>query len=329
MTVAINTSRVSVYAGFVKLEHTIFSLPLIFAGALLGARSWSQHLPGFIAGEPSFRAVFSAPVIGWPHHLLANQRLAPEGPGLLSAILQQVVGWILLAAVGARVTAMGLNRLIDAELDRRNPRTKSRELARGAMHSWEGWLLVLIAGALYLLSAAAIAPICLQLSPIPLALFVIYPYLKRFTSLAHLGLGLAWSMAPLGGWLAVSKSLAGIGDVGWLWLFSVLWVTGFDIIYATMDIDFDRVEGLHSIPAWIGQPNALRLATMLHIAAFAMLIMLWRAQLHSAASLLCLAPIAALFIWQHRISERNPAFAFFQLNALLGFLVFGFVLAGT
>ena len=216
-------NRFKAYASFIKLEHTIFSLPLIYAGALL------------------HRA---------------------------SGLGARVAGLILLAAIGGRVMAMGLNRLIDAKIDVRNPRTKQRELPRGAMQRGEAWAIVLFAGLLYVASAAAIAPISLWLSPIPVALFVIYPYLKRFTSLSHLGLGLAWSMAPLGGWIAMSRSLSGFGEVVWLWLFSILWVTGFDVIYATMDETFDREAGLHSLPAQVGKRAALRVAMMVHAAAF-------------------------------------------------------------
>lgn len=279
MTMTAPEDRLKAYAGFVKLEHTIFSLPLIYAGALL-------H------GRPSMR----------------------------------LMGLILLAAVGGRTMAMGFNRIIDAKIDGRNPRTRGRELPRGAMHVAEAWLIVAAAGALYAWSAAAIAPICVQLAPIPVALFVIYPYLKRMTSLAHLGLGLAWSMAPLGGWLAASHSLERFAEVRWLWLFSVLWVTGFDIIYATMDEAFDRGHGLRSIPADAGKQPALTLAKAVHAAAFLMLGALWANQLKSAASFALLLAIGALFLWQHAIADRRPEFAFFQLNGAIGFLVLGLVL---
>ncbi len=284
MAVALTQDRVKTYAGFVRLEHTVFSLPVIFSGVVLQRR-------------------------GWPEAML--------------------VVWLLLAAVGARVMAMGLNRLIDAKIDVRNPRTKPRELPSGAMQHGEAWAIVALAASLYLFSAAMIAPICLWLSPIPVALFVLYPYLKRFTSLAHLGLGLAWSMGPLAGWLAAAQSLRGISGIGWLWLFSVLWVTGFDIIYATMDEAFDRTEGLHALPARIGRRPALRVAAVLHAGAFAALCLLWFRQLHSDAVLIWLAAIGVLLVWQHAIAERNPAFAFFQLNGALGFLVFGLVATGV
>ena len=276
-------NRLKVYASFIKLEHTIFSLPLIFAGTLLALRRW------------------------------------PDA---------RLVTLILLAAIGGRVVAMGLNRLIDAEIDARNPRTKQRELPRGAMQRGEAWAIVIAAGLLYVAAAASLGPVCLTLSPIPVALFVGYPYLKRFTTLAHFGLGLAWSMVPLGGWLAASHSLANMSEVGWLWLFSVLWVAGFDIIYATMDEAFDRASGLHSLPARLGTAAALQVASACHALAFLALVLLWRSQLHSLPALIWLLAVGALFIWQHLIAECRPEFAFFQLNGILGFLVFGFVVSG-
>ena len=281
MPVALSGNRLKTYASFVKLEHTVFSLPLIYAGALLHGR-----------------------------------------------ISVQLAALILLAAVGARVMAMGLNRVIDAECDARNTRTRGRELPRGAMNRREAWAIVVAAGLLYLASAAAIAPICLRLSPIPVVLFFIYPYLKRVTALAHLGLGVAWSMAPLGGWIAASQSLEHLSGVTWLWLFSVLWVSGFDIIYATMDEAFDRKAGLHSLPVRLGKRPALRVAAAFHAVAFLSLCLLWLKQLHSDVALVWLAAIAALFIWQHAVAARDPEFAFFKLNGVLGFFVLGFVLAG-
>ncbi len=273
--------RLKTYASFIKIEHTVFSLPLIFAGAFL------------------------------------------HGP-----ISLRLAGLILLAAVGGRVLAMGLNRIIDVEIDRLNPRTQGRELARGAMSVAEAWAVVGGAGVVYAASAWAIAPVCFAWSPLPVALFLIYPHLKRFTSLAHLGLGLAWSMAPLGGWLASAQSLVNLQEIRWLWLFSVLWVTGFDIIYATMDEAFDRERKLHSLPAVAGKVNALRLSAGLHGAAFLSLGALWLNQLRTPDSGLFLAAIGGLLIWQHLIAGRRPEFAFFHLNGATGFAVLAFVLGG-
>ena len=276
-------NRLKTYASFVKIEHTIFSLPLIFSGLLLYTRSW-----------PSALLIF----------------------------------WVLLASVGARAVAMGLNRIIDAELDARNPRTSRRELPRGAMQRREAWAVVALAGLLYVVSAAAIAPICLRLAPLPVVLFALYPYLKRFTALSHFGLGLAWSLASVAGWLAASKTVEGIGEVGWLWLFSFLWVAGFDIIYATMDEEFDRSAKLHSLPVQVGPQRALRVAALLHAAAFLALYLLWKRELYSPIAFRWLIGVGALLIAQHAVAPRKPEFAFFQLNGAVGFMVLGVVLAG-
>lgn len=275
--------RIKAYADFIKLEHTIFSLPLIIAGTLLHSRSW----PG---GE--------------------------------------LVILIIFAAAGARVMAMGINRIIDVNIDARNPRTQQRELPRGAMRIVEAWAVVAVAGLLYAFSAAAIAPICLWLSPIPVALFVLYPYLKRVTVLAHLGLGITWSMAPLGGWLAASQSFELLYEVGWLWLFSMLWVAGFDVIYATLDEAFDRKEGLNSLPVLLGCDKALRVASLWHAAAFTSLYMLWLTELRTSLAFAWLIGIGILFVWQHAIAKQRPEFAFFHLNAAVGFMVLGFVIGG-
>ncbi len=157
-------------------------------------------------------------------------------------------------------------------------------------------------------------------------LFLGYPYLKRFTSLAHLGLGVTWSVAPVAGWLAATGSLTGLGTIGWLWLFSICWVSGFDIIYATLDEAFDRTHGLHSLPARFGAPRALRIAACLHGVALIALWALWHTQLHSLHSFLWLVGVGVLFIWQHAIATRRPAFAFFPLNGLVGCFVFALVL---
>jgi 4-hydroxybenzoate polyprenyltransferase len=281
MTSAVLT-RARTYANFVKLEHSVFSLPLILVGLVAGAGRW-----------PSAAAI----------------------------------ALVLVAAVAGRVTAMGLNRLIDAQIDRRNPRTRGREVPAGLMTAAEGWAVVAATSAVYLLGATALGPLCLRLAPIPLLLFVVYPYLKRITPLCHLGLGLAWSMGSLGGWIAGAQSLAGFGEVAWLWAFAVLWVTGFDVIYATMDEAFDRAEGLHSLPADLGRGPALAAAAALHAAALAALA-LWAAQTgRLQPGLPWLTAVMALLAWQHWLAPRRPDVAFFQANAPVGFLVLGLALA--
>ncbi|MEK7767872.1 MAG: UbiA-like polyprenyltransferase, partial [bacterium] len=215
------------YFSFVRFEHTVFALPLILAGALLGQD-----------GRPPIRVLL----------------------------------WIVVAAAGARTCAMALNRLIDASLDARNPRTVDRELPSGRMTPRAGWAVAAAGTAVYLGAAAALGRVCLQLAPVPLVVFAAYPYLKRFTPLAHLGVGIADALGPLGAWAAV-RAAAGaplLADAEPLWLlvgFTVLWIAGFDVIYATLDETFDRRAGLHSLPAWLGAANALRVSGLLHAAA--------------------------------------------------------------
>ena len=178
--------------------------------------------------------------------------------------------WITVAMVGARSAAMALNRLIDAKIDARNPRTAARELPAGRLRRGEVALFTLISVAVLVLAAFNLSPPCRYLWPIPVAAFVLYPYLKRFTALCHYGLGLTDGLAPAAAWVAVT------GHLSWspvlLFLGVGLWVGGFDIIYAIFDIEFDRREGIHSVPVAVGERTALRIAALSHLAALAPLL---------------------------------------------------------
>ena len=274
--------RLATYARFVKFEHTIFSLPLIFAGAVLAGRGW-----------PSLRLSFL----------------------------------ILAAAVGGRTLAMGLNRIIDRHIDARNPRTQVRELPAGKMKLVEAWAVVLAALAVYLGAAAAIAPICVWWSSVPVILFVIYPYLKRFTTLAHFGLGLAWSTAPLGGWLAVRQSWTDASAVWLLALFAVCWVAGFDILYAIQDVAVDVREKLYSLPARAGNCRAVQISSLLHGIAWMELVLLCWLYLRHWIAVPFLMAISGLLFWEHHTDDLN--LAFFKINAVLGFVVLALIWAGV
>lgn len=273
---------------FVRFEHTVFALPLVYAGAVLGTRAW---------------------------------------PSPALALL------ILTAAAGARTFAMALNRLIDAEIDARNPRTAGRELPSGRMTRGQGAVVAAAGAAAYLAAAAAISRECLELSPVPLAVFAGYPFLKRFTVLSHLGLGVADALGPLGAWVA-ARSAAGLplfADATGLWclaLFATLWIAGFDVIYATQDEAVDRAQGLHALPAVLGREDALWVAGALHFLAGGCLGCLFVAELSGPWPLLLLVAIAALLILEHERAE-DVEFAFFWSNAAVSLLVFAFVAAGV
>jgi len=224
--------------------------------------------------------------------------------------------WIVLAMVGARSAAMGFNRLADHALDARNPRTAGRELPRGALSRAEVWLFVLLSAAALVFAAAMLNPLCLALSPLALAVVLGYSYAKRFTSLSHLLLGLALSIAPVGAWLAVRGRFALVPVT--LALAVLLWVAGFDTIYACQDVEFDRREGLFSLPARVGPGRALAIARVLHVLAVLLLA--------SIAALVPLHPVylagvgavAALLVYEHSLVSADDLSrvdaAFFTVN---------------
>lgn len=240
---------------------------------------------------------------------------------------------ILLAAAGARTFAMAVNRLVDAGIDRRNPRTAGRELPRGALTAPQAWAVALAGAFVYLGAAALISPLCLKLSPVPLVVFVLYPYLKRFTSLAHFGVGLADALGPAGAWVA-ARSAAGVPvledavPLGLLAAFSVLWIAGFDVIYSLQDEDVDRRESLHSLPARHGREAALLMSAAMHFVAGACLAFIYASEFGDPGSLLALGLIAVLLIEEHRRVD-DLKFAFFTANAGISVLVLAFVLAGV
>jgi len=272
------------YFSFVKIEHTLFSLPLVYAGVFLASRG---AFPGW-------------------------------GPVLL----------VVAAATGARTVAFALNRIIDRRIDARNPRTASRDLPSGRMNLGEA-LGVLSAGlALYFGSAYLLSFFCFMLSPIPLIVFLVYPTMKRFTPLAHFGVGMGLAMGPLGGWFAVSPSTDGLLTPLLLSLYTLLWVSGFDIIYATLDEEFDRKESLYSFPARFGRERALRYSGYLHFAAFGVLaILFWQTRLSLYALPLLLLTGALLYLEQKKAEDVE--LAFFRINSVAGFAVLAMVLVGV
>jgi len=238
--------------------------------------------------------------------------------------------WIVVAMVAARSAAMGFNRLVDRAIDARNPRTAGRELPRGVLSAREVVLFVAISTAAFVLAAAMLNPLCLALSPLALAIVFGYSYTKRFTAASHLVLGLSLSVAPVGAWLAITGRfhpvpLAQAGAV-------VLWVAGFDTIYACQDAEFDRTAGLHSIPARLGVPRALALSKAMHVLAVALLAsVFWLAPLHPVY-LAGVAVVGGLIAWEHtlvRPDDLSRVMQAFNLNGWVSLGYFAFTAAAA
>lgn len=236
----------------------------------------------------------------------------------------RTIVWVVAAMVGARTAAMAWNRIVDRDIDARNPRTAERHLPTGAVSGAEAWGLTLGGLALLELAAWRLNPLCLRLSPLAAAVIFAYPYAKRFTSLCHYLLGLALAAAPLGAWVAVTGEWSlRIVPLG---LAVLVWVAGFDVLYALQDLDFDRAEGLHSIPQKLGRGPALQLAGRLHVALVLLLLVqiplfglgLWY--------LLGVLAAAALLRYEHSLVHPDDLSrldaAFFTMNGILSMLVF-------
>ena len=245
--------------------------------------------------------------------------------------------WLLIAfaAVGARTAAMALNRLVDHRLDALNPRTRGRELPAGRMRPAEAWGLLGVSAATYLGCCAALGPWYLKAAAIPLAVFATYPYLKRFTPLCHFGVGVALALAPLAGYASAHPDLAEPGVAVWLAVFALAWVSGFDIIYATLDEDSDRLHRVRSMVSWLGRPRALRVSAALHAIAFgALAIAAWQMLARrmllpywSIAAVVAALTVAAVLLWLEQRWAEDVDLAFFKVNVFVGLSVLALVLA--
>jgi 4-hydroxybenzoate polyprenyltransferase len=239
--------------------------------------------------------------------------------------------WITLAMIGARTLAMALNRLVDAELDARNPRTASREIPAGALSRRQVWAFCAAALALYLVAVFQLEPIVRWLWPIPVAMFVVYPYLKRVTWLCHLWLGACTGLAPLGAWLAVS------GTAPWeAWaLFAAqgLWVAGFDLFYSLFDLAHDRAAGLRSWATRFGERGVFVGARAFHVGAVALLAAVGVGLGGDVFYWLGVAAVAGLLVYEHTLVRpgdlRRLDAAFFTVNGVISVVFFLFVVLDT
>jgi len=292
----VTTSTISAPAGFfrkllltldmIRFEHSVFALPFALTGAMLALR---------------------------------EDRFAT--PGLIGKFL-----WIVVAMVGARSAAMAFNRLVDSDIDAKNPRTATRHIPAGLLTRTFAWSFVLATSAVFFLAAAMLNPLCLQLAPLALGIVLVYSFTKRFTSFAHVVLGFCLGIAPAAAWIAVRGSL----DLRILWLTAAvtLWTAGFDIIYSCQDYEFDHREGLFSIPRRLGLAGALWVARLFHLGMLACLWMLSASFGLHWISLVGTAAVAGLLAWEHSLVHPNDFSrvnaAFFTANGYVSVLFFFF-----
>lgn len=260
---------------------------------------------------------FSHTIFALPFALSGALLAAGGLPGMTQLL------WIVLAMVGARTAAMGLNRLIDAEIDARNPRTAGRAIPAGLIS--KGMTLAFIIGslALLLVAAAQLNRLCLLLSPLAIFFLVLYSYCKRFTSLAHVVLGICLAVAPIGAWVAIRGTLDAPAFI--LGAAVLFWVAGFDILYALQDLDFDRKAGLHSIPVLLGVDGSLWTARIFHLIMLALLLGLLTVMKLGAWFMIGIVISTALLLYEHWLLRDGDLTkldaAFFNMNGYISVVI--------
>lgn len=234
--------------------------------------------------------------------------------------------WITLAMVGARSGAMGMNRLLDADIDAKNPRTKTRAIPAGLLTKAQVGLFSLLSFALLVYSAYRLNPLCLKLSPLAIAVVTFYSLTKRFTWACHIFLGLALAFAPVGAWIAIRGTI----DMPVIILAAAVltWVAGFDIFYALQDVDFDTQAGLHSIPSHLGVSGSLWVARLLHLITIAGLLYIYYPLGLHFIYLMGIGVVTAMLIYEHLLLRNGDLnkldAAFFNMNGYISVTVFAF-----
>jgi 4-hydroxybenzoate polyprenyltransferase len=270
----------------IKFEHSVFALPFALTGALLAYRE--NHLAPRLFGEKLL--------------------------------------WIVIAMVGARSAAMAFNRILDARIDARNPRTRMRHIPAGILSTGFAWGFVIASALVFLAAARALNPLCLKLAPLALALVFFYSFTKRFTSFSHLILGLSLGVAPAAAWIGVTGSL----DPRILWLTAAVtfWAAGFDVIYSCQDYEFDRSAGLFSLPRQFGIAKALWIARLFHIVMIGCLMALAGSFQLGWLALAGIGAVVLLLLYEHSLVKANDLSrvnaAFFTVNGYVSVLFFLF-----
>lgn len=305
-------STVKNYLSLVKFSHTIFAMPFALIGFALGLYA---QFAGFYRENIFNQGEFISSY--W--EIEGNWK---SGAGLLLLL-------VILCMVFARSAAMAFNRYLDRRFDARNPRTAIREIPAGILKADRVLLFTVVNSLLFILCCWFINRICFYLSPVALFVILFYSYTKRFTPLCHLVLGVGLSLAPIGAFLAVTGVFALLPI-----LFSlavIFWVSGFDIIYALQDEEFDKSHQLHSIPAWLGKAKALRVSEGLHVLSAACVII---AGIYGGFHWLYwmgIAVFAGMLIYQHSIVKPNDLrrvnLAFMTANGIASVVFAVFVIA--
>lgn len=236
--------------------------------------------------------------------------------------------WITIAMVGARSAAMALNRIIDRKIDAKNPRTAERHIPKGLIPITFAWGFVVVSFIVLFVAAFQLNILAVELLPIAVFFLVFYSYTKRFTWACHLVLGIATGLGPLGGWIATTGQIDIKGIL--LFLTVALWIGGFDVIYACQDVEFDRKEGLHSIPVRFGIKRGLQISSLMHLGtAFGLFGLLWMTDLGITFGMGVIVALLIL-IYEHSIVSHDDLSrlntAFFTMNGVLSVIVFCFMM---
>ncbi len=236
-------------------------------------------------------------------------------------------GWVIVAMVTLRTFAMAANRILDAEIDRRNPRTADRALARGIIGKPEVIGYMIVSAVVFVVATWQLDPLALLLSPIPIVVAFTYPYLKRFTYLAHFGIGAVYVIVPP----AVSIAMTGTMPIEFvlLGIAALMWVSGFDVLYAIADIEFDRANGLHSIPARFGVKRSLTIAKALHLVTLVFLVLTVLTGDGGILASLGILGVGILFAYEHSLVKEDDLsklnMAFFTMNGIIAVVFAAFV----
>jgi 4-hydroxybenzoate polyprenyltransferase len=278
--------RIRLTLEMIKFEHSVFALPFALTGALL---AWRDE--------------------GFSRH------------GLWAKL-----GWIVLAMVAARSVAMAFNRVLDADIDGRNPRTRMRHLPAGILSRRFAWGFIAAWAFVFIFAARELNSLCFRLAPVALGIPMFYSFTKRFTALSHLVLGFSLGIAPAAAWIAMRGSL----DPRILWLTAAvtLWTAGFDIIYACQDYAFDVQSGLYSIPKRFGIAGSLWISRLLHVGMLVCLLALVKAFELGPVAVAGVAAVAGLLLWEHRLVKADDLSridaAFFTMNGYVSVIFFVF-----